>query len=377
MVHRACIYPGALHNPTRDRHNGVIIESKHEDKKGHAGHDAAQSSESPSGSRSASATPSMKGKEKAMETGHMKYYRSHTVTASSYVPPRPPIMNPQYDQVALPTSATRLNSTPNWSYSHPWPDGPTPLPPYPHMPVYYTPSPHYRIDGPPPMLHPVSQMPSTSYSRSRSRNQESNTRTSGLTESSTGSERTATDHGDTSTASTPSTSGGVQVIDPSLESNEVANSDKLTEEQVRAISFEITQAAMKAVLESAKQEAEARASRTLAVSNNDGHDNKKCKDFDNMRTEISAKSNCPVPAEYQDGKADSRKKLQEIDPDAKMDNEVRKMEDEVTRIEEMSEYESHPERVRSAEQPLDNEAEPMLSPAEWLTQESLASSPSS
>jgi hypothetical protein len=187
-------------------------------------------------------------------------------------------MNPQYDQVALPTSATRLNSSPNWSYSHPWPEHHN-LPPigYSHAPMYYTPSPHYRIDGPPPMLHPVSQM---SASRSKSNSHESSSRTTLSNRSSTSytsSERTTTEQGDTSTASSPSTSSGTHMIDPSLESKEVADTGKLTEEQVQAISIEITQAAMKAVLESAKQEAEARASRSSAAGKGDENEDTNAK----------------------------------------------------------------------------------------------------
>ncbi|KAF8634883.1 hypothetical protein AX15_000637 [Amanita polypyramis BW_CC] len=253
--------PDALRRHQKSRHNGVVIEPKREHKKQDTDVDEVCSSESPSGSRSASATPSSKGKERAEASEPMKYYRSHTTTSSSYISSRPPVMNPQYDQVALPTSATRLNSSPNWSYSHPWPEHRT-LPPigYSHGPMYYTPSPHYRIDGPPPMLHPVSQI---SNSRSKSKVHESSSRTTLSNRSSTSytsSERTTTEQGDTSAPSSPSAGSGIHMIDPSLDGNEAADPSKFTEEQVRAISLEITQAAMKAVIESAKQEAEARSS---------------------------------------------------------------------------------------------------------------------
>jgi len=67
------------------------------------------------------------------------------------------------------------------------------------------------------------------------------------------------------------------MIDPSLESNDVADAGKLTAEQVQAISIKITEAAMKAVLESAKQEAEARASRSSAAGKGDESEDTKAK----------------------------------------------------------------------------------------------------
>ncbi|KAF8346894.1 hypothetical protein F5887DRAFT_65944 [Amanita rubescens] len=264
--------PDALRRHQKSRHNGVIIETKRDNKDQDEDIDEPHS---PARSRSSSATPSSKGKERA-DPGQMKYYRSHTATSSPYIPSRP-VMNPQYNQVVLPTSATRLNSSPNWSYSHPWPEHSNLHVGYSHAPMYYTPSPHYRIDGPPPMLHPVSQM---SASRSKSNSHESSSRTTLSNRSSTSytsSERTTTEQGDTSTASSPSTTSGIHMIDPSLESNDVADAGKLTAEQVQAISIKITEAAMKAVLESAKQEAEARASRSSAAGKGDESEDTKAK----------------------------------------------------------------------------------------------------
>lgn len=371
--------PDALRRHQKSRHNGVIIEPKRKNKKQDVDIDEPRSSESPSRSRSASATPSSKGKEQA-DTAPMKYYRSHTATSSSYIPSRP-IMNPQYDQVALPTSATRLNSSPNWSYSHPWPE-PHNLPPigYSHTPMYYTPSPHYRIDGPPPLLHPVSQM---SGSRTKSESQESSSRTTLSNRSPTSytsSERTTTEQGDTSTASSPSTSSRARTLDPSLESNEATDSGKLTEEQVQAISIEITQAAMKAVLESAKQEAEARASRPSAVGKGDANEVIKAKHLKHPRdlgSNVLRSLRPTTPELTTKPKLHANQELkQNPSIDIRMGGDADEPQQEMDT--NMNNYGADAEPLRPTEQPqlLNNDEEAMLSPAEWLTQESLASSPS-
>ncbi|KAF8736833.1 hypothetical protein AX14_013848 [Amanita brunnescens Koide BX004] len=365
--------PDALRRHQKSRHNGVVIEPKRDNKDEDEDADDPRSS---ARSRSSSATPSSKGKER-VDTGHMKYYRSHTATSSSYIPSRP-VMNPQYDQVALPTSATRLNSSPNWSYSHPWPEHNLPPIGYSHAPMYYTPSPHYRIDGPPPMLHPVSQI---SASRSQSNSHESSSRTTLSNHSSTSytsSERTTTEQGDNSTASSPSTSSCVHMIDPSLESKEVAHTGNLTEEQVQAISIEITQAAMKAVLESAKQEAEARASRK-------GDENEDTKTKHMLHGNVS-RSNALHPlrptlsglAKDQDVNA-SQELQSHVSSGVHMSSaaeEVRPPMD--TDMGGINDYGASIQPPRSVEQSqlLDTDEDGMLSPEEWLTQESLASSPS-
>ncbi|PFH49821.1 hypothetical protein AMATHDRAFT_86214, partial [Amanita thiersii Skay4041] len=349
--------PDALRRHQKSRHNGVIIEPKQLEKKETDDDDIQPATSTPT-SRSGSATPSTKGKERVVEGGPMKYYRSHTATTTSYIPPRPPVMNPQYDQIALPTSATRLNNTPNWSYSHPWPEGTTHFPPigYPHVPVYYTPSPHYRIDGPPPMLHPVSQMSGSSYVRSKPKSQEFDRSVSHQSSTScTSSERTTTDQGDTSTASSPSNSSSVNVIDPCLENKEGNDPNKLTEEQVKAISLQITQAAMEAVLESAKQEVESRGSRTPgACETKDDYQDKVRTPM--VATQLHAqagampiKSNERRPgAQELTGAADSDILMNVKDPHA------------------VQGYDSYSERSKSVDPSLENE--PMLSPAEWLTQ---------
>ncbi|KAK2464770.1 hypothetical protein APHAL10511_003188 [Amanita phalloides] len=356
--------PDALRRHQKSRHNGVVADNKRENKDQDDDADEPRSSESPSGSRSASATPSSKGKERA-DAGQ-KYYRSHTGTP--YVPSRP-VMNPQYDQVALPTSATRLNSSPNWSYSHPWPEHYN-LPPigYPQTPMYYTPSPHYRIDGPPPMLHPVSQIPS----QSKSKSQESSSRTTLINHSSTSytsSERTTNEQGDASIASSPSTSSGAQIIDPSLEENETTDSGRLTEEQVQAISIEITQAAMKAVLESVKQETEARASRSSAAVKGNSRGNTKHLYDDREPRSNTFRSLRPTIADLtRDLDSSQGSEKRDMDIDDHLDSDTADTREQIN---------DYGPITRSTDEShlLDDDEDAMLSPGEWLTQESPTSSP--
>ncbi|KAG6911296.1 hypothetical protein DXG01_002135 [Tephrocybe rancida] len=142
--------PNALRRHQKSRHNGVVIEPSEKD-------DADDDGSSGTQSKSRSATPSTKGKEKAHQhpppapypaptttrSGPSSYYRQHTLTTGPYVP-RQLIMDPNYAQVGLPTSATRLNLATHWGYPHPWPDGAAPQQmSYQHM--YY--APHYRPNG--------------------------------------------------------------------------------------------------------------------------------------------------------------------------------------------------------------------------------------
>ena len=151
-------------------------------------------------------------------------------------------MDPHYAQVALPTSATRLNVAANWTYPpHPWPDGAHPPMGYP-IPSHLYYSSHYRSNGVTPQLLPnvgphqngsATQPPASSHSDSSP----TDTRPPSNTSDPSGQN--------------PST---VQIIHPSLNSSV---STTLTDQQVLAI----TEAAVKAVLE-----AEAGSSRTASRS---------------------------------------------------------------------------------------------------------------
>jgi hypothetical protein len=163
----------------------------------------------------------------------------------AYVPPRPPVMDPRFCQIGLPTSATRLNVATNWTYHlHPWPDGVQPQMGYP-IPSHLYFSPHYRTNGIPQLSpdhqHPPSQNgphahPSTSSPPHISQSASNDTKSL---------------H-NSSEPTTKDPSGVAPIIDPSLNSP-----DSFTNEQVLAI----TEAAMKAVLE-----AEAKSSRAASRS---------------------------------------------------------------------------------------------------------------
>ncbi|KAK7040200.1 hypothetical protein VNI00_010006 [Paramarasmius palmivorus] len=135
-------------------HNGVVDAPE----PGRESDEPTQSS-----SRSSSAAPSSKGKERENSTVPMtepvvgkslsslatpvtSYYRQHTANNSSY-PPRPAT----YAQVSLPTSSARTDG-------YPWPEGQAP-PPLGGLHLMYI-TPYYRtntVTAPPPLLTPVSQ----------------------------------------------------------------------------------------------------------------------------------------------------------------------------------------------------------------------------
>ncbi|KAF9260868.1 hypothetical protein L218DRAFT_1002371 [Marasmius fiardii PR-910] len=158
----------ALRRHQKSRHNGAaepVELGKEVDEPGQ------------SSSRSSSATPSSKGKERENSTVPMvpmteaiggastsslatpvtSYYRQHTANNINYAPPRPA----HYAQVNLPTSGSRPNSN-GWGQAPPWPDGQG----HPSMmPYMYIASPYYRTNAvmvPPPILTPVSQTPGPS-----------------------------------------------------------------------------------------------------------------------------------------------------------------------------------------------------------------------
>uniref|UniRef100_A0A0W0FX59 C2H2-type domain-containing protein n=1 Tax=Moniliophthora roreri TaxID=221103 RepID=A0A0W0FX59_MONRR len=158
----------ALRRHQKSRHNGVadVLET------GRESDEPAQSS-----SRSSSAAPSSKGKERetstvpmtepiggkstsSLATPVMSYYRQHTANNSSY-PPRPAT----YAQVSLPTSSTRTDPN-GWNS---W-DGQAP-PPLGGLHLMYI-APYYRsnaVAAPPPLLTPVGQTGFSSTSQSSNR----------------------------------------------------------------------------------------------------------------------------------------------------------------------------------------------------------------
>lgn len=315
-VNHHSIKPGLADISALTRHCGIIIEPAEQEKK--SGLDGEAPRSTGSKSRSRSATPSSKGKERvrgsnstspttlhpgtaAPASGHSSYYRQHTATTTggtsnhvspcyrlisfnlAFVPPRAPqpVMDPQYAQVGLPTSATRLNSATNWGHPHPWPEGPPQMGPISYHPipgqhpVYYA-SPYYRPNGAmiphPQPLHPPELAPNIrgvpNGSSSHSPPQDHNISRGGTpmhnpnhdVEMTTATSHTPNEDPKPSFVTAP-------VIDPSLDSSTNTSSvshshAQMSSEQIKAISLEITQAAMEAVLESAKAEVESRNSRT-------------------------------------------------------------------------------------------------------------------
>ncbi|KAG1840292.1 hypothetical protein DFJ58DRAFT_810858 [Suillus subalutaceus] len=153
----------ALRRHQKSRHNGVIIEPTEVEKK--KGSTEPRASGSQSHSRSPS--PSSKGAENptdappplgvlgGSQVPH-SYYRQHTMPAGAYMPPPlGVIVEGQYPpNIGLPTSSARLHQA-TWPQGAWIPDGsqPPPMPPmgYPH-PAYYS---YYRgmphpSPGPPP-----------------------------------------------------------------------------------------------------------------------------------------------------------------------------------------------------------------------------------
>ncbi|KAG6820657.1 hypothetical protein H0H93_013508 [Arthromyces matolae] len=152
----------ALRRHQKSRHQGVVL--------GPAEKDGDDDGSSGSQSKSRSATPSLKGKEKANDSAShpfpnstrngSSYYRQHTLMTGrklaqsfhfkyahtallAYVPPRQIVMNPQYTNVDLPTSAPRSNADATWGYPNPWPDGVS-IHQMSYQHVYYTS--HYRTN---------------------------------------------------------------------------------------------------------------------------------------------------------------------------------------------------------------------------------------
>ncbi|KAG5643550.1 hypothetical protein DXG03_000691 [Asterophora parasitica] len=332
-------------------HNGVVVEPDHDPKD-----DADDDGSSGSQSNSRSATPSAKGKERAppplvsnvrypvqpTRAGPSSYYRQHTLTstgrkqsvpsmtspiAESYVP-RQPIVDSHHAQIGLPTSATRLNAATHWGYPHPWPDGASHQMTYQQM--YY-----YRPNGVHPSAHPPSPedsnqqqaapkgSPSVAQGRSLPmlRPPQQSPQEIKLPA--------------VNTCTTITTGSSMTAVESSLDASESAT---LTEEQVLVI----TQAAMKAVFE-------AEAERSSAESG-------------------AGSSSSPSYSE-------SGRLSTEVPHDEDDESSQNLASEEKSRA--IHGYGQPLERPEPMEHMLTEDGEPMLNPAELLTQESLASPPPS
>ncbi|KAK7686533.1 hypothetical protein QCA50_010132 [Cerrena zonata] len=161
----------ALRRHQKSRHNGVVIEPtdtipevEDDEPSPHEAGPSGSRSSSRSGSPAESNSSDREGSEPrppapstSTSSRSSSYYRPHTMHIG-YPPPRPPpvMLDPNYPpQVAIPTSAARLQH-PTWTPPHTaWgPDG-SPLPPgYPVPPYYPQPSPYYRSHVMPSSLPP-------------------------------------------------------------------------------------------------------------------------------------------------------------------------------------------------------------------------------
>lgn len=318
----------ALRRHQKSRHNGVLIDPPGQDLKDDAEDDGSSGSQS----KSRSTTPSSKGKEKSSvppvtqehgqnaASGPSKYYRQHTSTISPAYPARPPIMDPQYAQIALPTSATRLNLATHWGYPHPWPDGPPQQMGYQQL--YF--NPHYRPNGP-----PGQPPPPTNTIPSQTLNGPVVTQTISPTTRSA-PQNPATDVKSTNDGCSPANSS-LPIINPVLNPSD---STTLTEEQV----LQITQAAMNAMLEAEAERAKAEHERS---------------------TPSGSETEEPTEDSPREDNGTPSNDLVHEGPHT------------------IPGYSLALARPEPMEHMLTEDGEPMLNPAELLTQESLASPPPS
>ncbi|KAI6154109.1 hypothetical protein BKA82DRAFT_4097742 [Pisolithus tinctorius] len=224
----------ALRRHQKSRHNGVVIEPSDPERKNGMTPENLQSSSSKPKSRSRSTSkgrdnPSAHSSVSVPQTsvppgGPQTYYRQHTLPGM--LMPCNLLVDGQYPPpIGLPTSAARLHQPP-WTHPHhpPWGDGSQIPPPPPHIiamgyppphPAYY-PSPYYRSSTVPPHLDLVSpplppqhqhQSPNSAGSPHQADSSSSRTASPAVTGN------VGADHGD-GNSETPST---VPVIDPSLD----------------------------------------------------------------------------------------------------------------------------------------------------------------
>ncbi|TFK65447.1 hypothetical protein BDN72DRAFT_845555 [Pluteus cervinus] len=360
----------ALRRHQKSRHNGVIIEPTDQEQRSGGDEDTRSSG---SNSRSPSAQPSSKGKERATESpstsatastnGPSSYYRQHTAAGAPYPPPRP-VMNPHYAQIALPTSATRLNTATNWGYPHPWPDGMpygTGAVPYHPNTLYY--ASHYRT-------HVSGTRQPTSPTKTQS----------DLSDDSPPASATEPPHSSTKEGNNVPTIPPIatpgSVIDPSLH-NSQSQSASPTGYVAPPISTEVTQAGLKAVLDSVKREAAAAAASEAHASSPKSSSTGISQVRDpppSYTTAMEEKQGAlPPPARTTTNGSHG--------PDA--DEEERSATDQLSVVEETSRgvdpYAASTtlERPEPMEHIMTEDGEPMLNPAELLTSESLASPPPS
>ncbi|KAH7911587.1 hypothetical protein BJ138DRAFT_1125911 [Hygrophoropsis aurantiaca] len=386
----------ALRRHQKSRHNGVIIEPADSDKK-KGGDEDAQSSGSKSNSRSASpkskdketagnipATVSPPGPSGPPPSGPQSYYRQHTMPPGVYPPPPGMMMDGQYPPpppgIGLPTSATRLHQA-SWP-PPPWDPSQSPMGPMayhqvgPH-PAYYAP-PYYRpgMIPPPHHLHPElmaqgqipNGIPHPPLQVGPSR---TGTPAMGSIQSNMDPQLSQDNSGPTrdlnaEAAKRESNSDSVApVIDPSLD---VPPSNPEGE----SVSLEMTKAAVEAVLKSAEREsslAEA-GNRTSAAPDPKG--SPPLSDHSPQPGRGSSHGSNQA-AHSGPGEGESYSVARELAASADAEEQIAQM----VSYDGSPPHSHHLDRPAEMEHMLTEDGEPMLNPAELLTQESLASPPPS
>ncbi|KAL0951955.1 hypothetical protein HGRIS_008606 [Hohenbuehelia grisea] len=354
-IYKVVAQADALRRHQKSRHNGVVIEPPSAPDKTDEREDEAIVP-SPSNSRSSSTSPPSKGKDRAVSyapattqvqppmrsstsNGPTSYYRSHT---SGGIIPYTQRINPSplhpYGQVELPTSATRLNQA-TWGPSQARSEEPPQMSAINYHQVhgsYYTSS-HYRLNG-------YSSQASNSRaprSRSRTPSDSRSSRTTSPAPILRPEHNGLTDRRPTSPSPSPSS----PVVDPSLDHS---NGPPRIGSRYQTSSFhddDLRMAPSRSVVEvprCSEHQATARYPLRHDLRFMDAHSSDNRMDID--------------------GSSDNRR-----------DDRMHLRRDNTPPAYASSSY----KRPEPMEPMLTEDGEPMLNPAELLTQESLASPPPS
>ncbi|KIJ66537.1 hypothetical protein HYDPIDRAFT_109588, partial [Hydnomerulius pinastri MD-312] len=283
--------------------------------------------------------------------GPQSYYRQHTLPGGVLLPPPPGMMvDGHYPPgIGLPTSATRLHQA-NWPHP-PWGDGSQPPPPqmipmgYPHP--YYNAPPYYRPD----MMHPPDMVPPQQIPNSVGSphtGESSSSRTGSPAMGSMAVDPSLGPPGVDSPATVESRDGDADaataVIDPSLVSP-ASSADG------NSVSMEITQAAVEAAFKSAERDSS--SSHAPAVSD----------------TALSSPGHGQLVSSHSSSEI-SREGEGNVDDDATGVQEHPSSGHPIpnTHLSYSSPNPTPLERPPEMEQMLTEDGEPMLNPAELLTQ---------
>lgn len=167
------------------------------------------------------------------------------------------MIDPHYQPIGLPTSATRGSWHPT---APPWTDGPV------YIPGYYHSSPYYRP--------PVGSLPPQGYgssSRHANEHEVSASRSRQRSVSSRGSEDDSGDERPAKKVRSPSPRSAAPVIDPSLQNSSHVRAEPakpLEEDGAAAVSMEMARDALLAVIDSSKRAEELRKEKGDAADRN-------------------------------------------------------------------------------------------------------------